>query len=186
LAGTTNYRYRPFGSFRLFLAFLVVLQHFIANAGPLGPIYDYFLPYGMGSLAVLVFFCLSGFVIAEAATQVYPDKPAAYLANRFLRIVPHYIVALATAVAILAAFDTWGTLRFPELGHPDMASLHAFDWSNIAANSSCWSRTAGGCRHWPRMRWSLSGWQPPLSRGSSAMVSSFFSARFCMTTAGIR
>jgi len=134
LAGTTNYRYRPFGSFRLFLAFLVVLQHFIANAGPLGPIYDYFLPYGMGSLAVLVFFCLSGFVIAEAATQVYPDKPAAYLANRFLRIVPHYIVALVTAVAILAAFNVWGTLRYPELGHLDLAGLHAFDWGNIAAN----------------------------------------------------
>ncbi len=116
------------------MAFLVVLQHFIANAGPLGPIYDYFLPYGAGSLAVLVFFCLSGFVIAEAATQVYPDKPVAYLANRFLRIVPHYIVALVTAVAILAAFNTWGTLRFPELGHLDLASLHAFDWSNIAAN----------------------------------------------------
>lgn len=134
MAGTTNYRYRPFGSFRLFLAFLVVLQHFIANAGPLGPICDYFLPYGTSSLAVSVFFCLSGFVIAEAATQVYPDKPAAYLANRSLRTVPHHIVALVTAVAILAAFNTWDTLRFPELGHPDMASLHAFDWSNVAAN----------------------------------------------------
>lgn len=116
------------------MAFLVVLQHFIANAGPLGPIYDYFLPYGTGSLAVLVFFCLSGFVIAEAATQVYPGKPAACLANRFLRIVPHHIVALATAVAILAAFKTWGTLHSPELGHLDLAGPHAFDWSNTAAN----------------------------------------------------
>lgn len=92
MTATTIYRYRPFGGFRLFLAFLVVLQHFVANAGPLGPLYDHVIPYELGSLAVLVFFCLSGFVITEAATQIYSSKPLAYLINRFLRIVPHYVI----------------------------------------------------------------------------------------------
>ena len=135
MARTTDYRYRPFGGFRLFLAFLVVLQHFVANAGPLGFFYDHIMPYGVGSLAVLVFFCLSGFVITEAATQIYSDKPIAYLTNRFLRIVPHYVVALVIAVAVHAVFSLRGTLRISDREHPDLLpSSHAFGLDNIAAN----------------------------------------------------
>ncbi len=134
MSATTNFYYRPFGAFRLFLAFLVVLQHFVANAGPLGPLYDHLIPYELGSLAVLVFFCLSGFIIAEAATRVYPDRPVAYLLNRFLRIVPHFVVALVTAVAIHAWFHRAGTLRIANRAHPELPSAHAFDLDNIAAN----------------------------------------------------
>ena len=134
MAGTTDYRYRPFGGFRLVLAFLVVLQHFVANAGPLGPLYDQVIPYEVGSLAVLVFFCMSGFVITEAVTRIYHDKPLAYLANRFLRIVPHYLVALVIAVVIHSIFYLWGTLRISDREHPYLPGPQAFDLGNIAAN----------------------------------------------------
>jgi peptidoglycan/LPS O-acetylase OafA/YrhL len=130
----THYQYRPFGGFRLFLAFLVVLQHFIANGGPLGPLYDHIIPYELGSLGVLVFFCLSGFVINEAATQIYFDKPMAYMTNRFLRIVPHFVVALVIAVVTHAFFYFKGTLRISDREHPNLPSLHAFDLDNIVAN----------------------------------------------------
>ena len=134
MAGTTDYRYRPFGGFRLVLAFLVVLQHFVANAGPLGSLYEHVIPYEVGSLAVLVFFCMSGFVITEAATRIYGGKPMAFLANRFLRIVPHYLVALVIAVVIHAAFYFWGTLRISDREHPFLPDPQAFDIGNIAAN----------------------------------------------------
>ena len=128
------YRYRLFGCFRLGLAFLVVLQHFVANAAPLGPLYDHVLPYEVGNLASLVFFCLSGFVITEAVTLVYFDRPAAYLLNRFLRIVPHFLVALVISVILHAAFYHLGTLRVSDREHPYLPSPDAFDISNIVGN----------------------------------------------------
>ena len=110
------------------------MQHFVANAGPLGALYDHVIPYEVGSLAVLVFFCLSGFVITEAVTRIYFDKPVAYLTNRLLRIVPHYLVALVIAVVVHAVFYMRGTLRISDREHPDLPSLQAFDLHNIVAN----------------------------------------------------
>ncbi len=134
MGGQSGYQYRPFGSFRLGLAFLVVLQHFVANAAPLGPLYDYVIPYELGSLAVLVFFCLSGFVITEAVSRVYFDKPLAYLANRFLRIMPHFVVAILIAVIIYAVFYHFGTLRIANREHPELPTIHAFDLINVVGN----------------------------------------------------
>lgn len=135
MGGQLAYRYRRFGGFRLGLAFLVVLQHFVANAAPLGILYDHIIPYELGSLAVLVFFCLSGFVITEAVTRVYAEKPFAYLANRFLRIMPHFVVAIAIAVIIHAVFHHFGTLRISNREHPDLPTLHAFDFLNVVGNA---------------------------------------------------
>jgi peptidoglycan/LPS O-acetylase OafA/YrhL len=56
------------------------------------------MPYPVGGLAVLVFFSLSGFVITEAAYCVYRDRAAAFLANRLLRIMPHFVLAVALAM----------------------------------------------------------------------------------------
>ena len=134
MGGQLSYRYRRFGGFRLALAYLVVLQHFVANAAPLGSLYDAIVPYELGSLAVLVFFCLSGFVITEAVTRIYSGKPVAYLANRFLRITPHFIVAVAIAVMIHAVFDYFGTLRISDREHPGLSTQHAFDIVNIIGN----------------------------------------------------
>lgn len=86
--------YRLLGGFRLLLAVLVFLQHALANLAPswleaaLGPL-------EVGSIAVLVFFALSGFIVTEAARSFYADRPAAFLANRMLRIYPSYLAALA-------------------------------------------------------------------------------------------
>lgn len=135
MGGQLSYRYRRFGAFRLALAFLVVLQHFAANAAPLGVLYDNIVPYELGSLAVLVFFCLSGFVITEAVTRVYSDKPVAYLANRFLRIVPHFLVAIAIAVLIHAVFYHFGSLRISNRDHPELPTAQAFDLANIVGNA---------------------------------------------------
>ena len=130
-----NLTYKHFGALRLGLAVLVVVQHFVSNLAPIGPLFDAIVPGEVGSLAVLVFFCLSGFVITEAAVNVYPGKPAAFIANRFLRIVPHYLAALAISILVHLVFLARGTLRIAEREPPSPARLeHAFQLKNIAAN----------------------------------------------------
>lgn len=127
--------YKHFGGLRLGLALLVVVQHFVGNLAPLGPLYNTLMPEEIGSLAVLVFFCLSGFVIAEAAVSVYPEKPVAFITNRFLRIAPHYLAALAISIVIHLAFIRLGSIRIAErhIPTPDRFA-HAFQLRNLAAN----------------------------------------------------
>ncbi len=128
-------QYKHLGAFRLALAFLVVVQHFVTNVAPAGALYDAVLPQEIGSLAVLIFFCLSGFVITEAATQVYAEKPLAFLTNRFLRIVPHYLGALAVSIAVHLVFLSRGTLHLSERVWPDPDQfIDAFGIRNVAAN----------------------------------------------------
>lgn len=97
-------RYRFFGAYRLFLAWLVLTSH--ANA---------YLPAWVGQLAlgnvgVFSFFVLSGFVIFEACDRFYPDAPIRFYMNRFLRIYPTYWFACFLAVPIYLALD-----------HPDLS-----------------------------------------------------------------
>ena len=87
------YQYRYFGSFRLLLATLVMAQHFGADLAP-APLAAALAPYMTGSVAVLVFFALSGFVITEAVDSVYRGRPVPFLTNRLLRIVPHFLLAV--------------------------------------------------------------------------------------------
>lgn len=96
--------YRPFGAYRLFLAWLVLTSH--ANS---------YLPEWVGQLAlgnigVFSFFVLSGFVIIEACDRFYRGVPHRFFLNRFLRIYPTYWGACILAVAIYAA-----------QGHPEMS-----------------------------------------------------------------
>lgn len=128
-------QYKHFGMFRLALAFLVVVQHFVTNVAPVGALYDAILPQEIGSLAVLIFFCLSGFVITEAAAKVYSEKPIAFITNRFLRIVPHYLGALLVSIVVHFVFLSRGTLHLAERVWPDPNLLTgAFGIGNIAAN----------------------------------------------------
>ena len=99
--------YRPFGGFRLLLAALVMWQHFAADLAP-AALADAMAPYAVGSVAVLVFFALSGFVITEAADRVYRDRPLAFAGNRLLRIVPHFVLAVTLSFAALLVFSWWG------------------------------------------------------------------------------
>ncbi len=97
-SGELDVPYRPFGIFRTLLAFLVLLQHI----GHVGPADMTLGGYATGSIAVLVFFTLSGFVITEAADRFYRGRPLAFLANRAIRILPQYLVAIAVSSAIIS------------------------------------------------------------------------------------
>jgi peptidoglycan/LPS O-acetylase OafA/YrhL len=131
---TSPYQYREFGIFRLFLATCVLIQHVIVNVAPIGRLQADLAPFEFGSVAVLVFFCLSGFVITEAASQVYANKPVAYLVNRLLRIAPHFIVAVVIGICLHALFFSLGTLHSFDRAHPELVTGQMFDLSNLAAN----------------------------------------------------
>lgn len=124
--------YRPFGAFRLALAALVVAQHFLANCAPAEWVAAA-APYEVGSLAVLAFFALSGFVICEAADRIYPGRPVAFLANRLLRIAPHFLAAVVVTVALLAPLAATGPVRVDRAGLLDPAL--AFGTGNLVANA---------------------------------------------------
>ncbi len=93
--------YRPLGAFRLLLAMLVVIQHYGTTVAPPALVPE-LLPLEVGSVAVLIFFVLSGFVIAEAVDRSYAEKPLAFLANRLLRIMPVFV--LCTTLSIVAHY----------------------------------------------------------------------------------
>jgi peptidoglycan/LPS O-acetylase OafA/YrhL len=77
---------------RFFLAFNVVLFHLWNAAAP-----------GAGPVAVLGFFFISGFLITQIVQQVYgtPQRPGAFLLNRFLRIYPQYLMALVIGLGVI-------------------------------------------------------------------------------------
>ncbi|WP_426032160.1 acyltransferase family protein [Caulobacter sp. DWP3-1-3b2] len=89
--------YRPFGAFRLLLAALVMVQHF----GVVAP-HDVGRALAVpatGNIAVLTFFVLSGFIIAESSERFYLHRPVAFFANRALRILPPYLGAVLVSIA---------------------------------------------------------------------------------------
>jgi peptidoglycan/LPS O-acetylase OafA/YrhL len=120
------YDYRFFGAFRLLLAALVMAQHFGADLAP-APLALALAPFAPGSAAVLVFFALSGFVITEAVDSVYRQRPGPFLTNRLLRIVPHFLLAVALAMLAHEFFRIAGGTRLwrSQPSFPDDAfSLH--------------------------------------------------------------
>jgi peptidoglycan/LPS O-acetylase OafA/YrhL len=123
-------RYKPFGTFRTVLAILVLVQH-IGHVGPASV--KWLGNLGTGSVAVLVFFCLSGFVITEAADQLYKGRPVGFALNRVLRIVPQYWIALAASAGMIAiaARSQPNFLPNPLVPH---ALWELFDPQNIVVN----------------------------------------------------
>ncbi len=96
--------YRYFGTLRFFFSLLVVFQHFGFNlaSGKIKLIAGAWLP---GTPSVLCFYMLSGFVISEAAHEVYSGRPFTFLANRFIRIVIPVWVALTLLLIVLFGCD---------------------------------------------------------------------------------
>lgn len=128
-------KYKYFGSFRLLLAIMVVVQHYVANDAPMGDLYHRVIPLEVGSLAVLVFFALSGFVISEAVDRLYWNKPVSYLANRLLRIVPHFLLAVMVSIGIFYLCFHLGTLRVGRgQDFPQSFGVTAFSLRNLALN----------------------------------------------------
>jgi peptidoglycan/LPS O-acetylase OafA/YrhL len=123
--------YRPFGMFRLLLALLVMCQHYLADLAPQA-LADAAAPFAFGGIAVLVFFALSGFVISEAIDCIYRGRAKAFLENRLLRIVPHFVLALALSMLAHALFREVGGLRLWR-SQPDFPD-DAFAPTNIVLN----------------------------------------------------
>ncbi len=124
-------KYRYFGIFRFVLALLVMAQHYIANFSP-----AYFKEtlgwVPMGSVAVLVFFVMSGFIIVEAVDQIYSRRPVDFLINRLLRIVPHFVIAAILAILVHLAFLNGYGFRLWEAPLPSASEVLSF--KNLAAN----------------------------------------------------
>ena len=127
----SGYRYRHFGGFRLLLAMLVMFQHFAADLAPL-PFARAFAPYPVGNIAVLVFFALSGFVITEAIDCIYRERAGAFLGNRLLRIVPHFLLAVALSMLAHEVFRATGGARLWR-SQPSFPA-NAFAPANLALN----------------------------------------------------
>lgn len=107
----------PFGILRVVLALLVVFQHAVAGFHP-GAVVAGERGFEAGSIAVLVFFVLSGHIIDEAADLVYRGRPWAFLLNRLLRILPTYFVGIAAFLIVAAALHGAGYGLMPVEGRP--------------------------------------------------------------------
>jgi peptidoglycan/LPS O-acetylase OafA/YrhL len=99
--------YRLFGGLRLLLAALVFLQHALRDLAP-ASVENWLRPLEAGSIAVLIFFVLSGFIVTEAAVYFYRGRPVAFFINRLLRIIPSYIIALILTLLVAAALSYSG------------------------------------------------------------------------------
>jgi peptidoglycan/LPS O-acetylase OafA/YrhL len=102
--------YRLFGGLRFLLAVMVVASHSALLGGP--EIAAILKPWGLGNVAVMVFFCLSGYIIAEALDAFYVNRIGGFLANRALRIIPPYMAALAVSIGVHLWLASLGQLNF--------------------------------------------------------------------------
>jgi peptidoglycan/LPS O-acetylase OafA/YrhL len=124
--------YRPLGTFRFVLALMVLVQHF-TNIAPkeftllVGPVYP-------GSLAVVVFFAVSGFVIAEAIEAHYRRRPGAFLINRAIRIYPPLLAAFAIALFSYLMLFKGGTVMHPDARFDTPLSQDILSARSILAN----------------------------------------------------
>jgi len=78
-------------------------------------------PPQTGRAAVEAFFCISGFLITMVAIGRHAERPAAFLANRFLRIYPTYWLCLAVAFAVVSVVPE-STTPHPSLYAPRTSS----------------------------------------------------------------
>jgi peptidoglycan/LPS O-acetylase OafA/YrhL len=129
-----------FDALRLIAALAVLFSHMFALSGRVQPIVvgdDTF-----GSMGVLVFFSISGFLVA-GSMQKDPDL-GRFLAKRFLRLAPALAVAMPLTFFIMLAFDLEG---FP--GQP-LKNLNGSLWT-IPYEVYCYVILAGAWMVWPRV-----------------------------------
>lgn len=91
-------KYKLFGTYRAILALFVVFEHFLPAFAPKD--WEFINSVIWGRIGVLLFFVVSGFVIADACDSFYKNRPLAFLKNRFWRIYPPYILALFLSIII--------------------------------------------------------------------------------------
>jgi len=133
---------------RLFAAGLVVFGHAFVFIGKTGP---NLLGFHLGALGVYIFFCVSGFLVAQSWDRDPNFKR--FLARRALRIFPALVVCVLATVLILGPLfsslgwkayfrspDTWGYLR--NIGLYCVYSLPGVFTENCyknAVNGSLWT-----------------------------------------------
>ncbi len=83
------------------------LRFYFAVSVAIYHVYASWVPQA-GTLAVLGFFFVSGFLISKLLTETYRNRPKQFLVNRFLRIYPAYLasVAIGSVVIILLPEST--------------------------------------------------------------------------------
>lgn len=121
--------YRPFGIFRFVLALMVVISHSARLGGP--EIESALKPWGLGNIAVMVFFCLSGYIIAEALDLFYRQRIGKFLLNRALRIIPPYLAALLFSIFAHRWLASLGQMVFFDY---DSVPEGIFSGNNLLSN----------------------------------------------------
>jgi peptidoglycan/LPS O-acetylase OafA/YrhL len=89
---------------RAIAAWLVVLAHAALWAGEAGPLGLSLRTYEMfGSMGVLMFFAISGFIMAFTSGDAFgkPDASASFLKRRLIRVVPLYWLMTLLAATII-------------------------------------------------------------------------------------
>jgi len=125
----TPLQYQPFGAYRFVLASLVVISHSAILGG--AKFYSAIGPWGLGNIAVMVFFVLSGYIIAEALETFYSGRTLSFLANRALRIIPPYLAALVVSVGIHYWLQSTGKIAFIDY---DTTPSGMFSDNNLVSN----------------------------------------------------
>lgn len=102
---------------RLFAALAVVLGHswHIALGRDARPPLQDWTVFGFHSLAVHVFFFLSGLLVTESARR-HIGKPVSYVRKRALRIMPALIVNAIAVPVILVMVGAWTGVGLAEMG----------------------------------------------------------------------
>jgi len=114
--------YRMFGILRMTLAFFVVIWH----SGGIATVNDgKWALVRYGSVAVFVFFVLSGFIITEASVKLYCGRPVAFFMNRLVRLYPPYLFALSIGLLVI--------LVVPPVGSPLPAGVNKLE--NVLLNT---------------------------------------------------
>ncbi|MBI1649596.1 acyltransferase family protein [Hyphomicrobium sulfonivorans] len=86
-----------FGAFRLVLAASVLWMHFEKLRVEQATLEA----FEIGTIAVCVFFAISGYVISNAIDVHYARRPGAFMLNRINRIAPTYLAVVIIALLIL-------------------------------------------------------------------------------------
>lgn len=143
-----NRKYRLLGSLRCVLAMTVVLSHtwFLAF-----PNRNLLTDIGIGNFAVMGFFVLSGFIIAEAVDLFYQGRPGAFLANRLMRLAPPFWVATAVSIIAHYVLAVRGTLRLPDYSSPPIHLM--FDPGNLAIQLTAIFPIFNVNRFLPKIEW---------------------------------
>lgn len=98
--------YKPHGMLRLFLALMVVDAHFAPLRGGTP------LTSEQSTIAVMVFFVLSAYIITTALARFYRGQVGNFLVNRALRLFPTYFAVVIVTIGLYYLFFSLGLMDY--------------------------------------------------------------------------